>query len=82
MDIVVIKKLIGKHIVKRRKELKWTQRRLADESGLDEKNIDRFERGKINPYTSTFIKLAVALELDVNQILKDIQQEYNSSDKQ
>lgn len=76
----VFKKLLGKHLRKRRKEFKWTYARLADETNLDEDHIGKIERGVKEPFTSTLFKLAIALDLDVNQVFKDIQQEYNPSD--
>lgn len=50
---------------------KWTQRQLADESGLCRHTITRIEKGQTNPHTWTIYLIADALEVDARHLLKD-----------
>ncbi len=70
--------LLGQHFRKRRIEFNWTLARLADETNLDEDHIGKIENGVKGPLSSTLF--AIALNLDVNQMFKDIQQEYSPYD--
>jgi DNA-binding XRE family transcriptional regulator len=52
--------------VHRRRELGWTQRDLARESGVAQPVIARFECGITDPKISTLRRLADALNLDLS----------------
>lgn len=60
-DNEMIKKL-GKEIRKRRKVLRWSQEKLADEAGVTFKQVSRIERGLANPSTTTLVRIAAALK--------------------
>lgn len=49
------------HLKWKRQELRWTQKRLAKESGLTPEWINHFERGERIPSVPTLAALAKAL---------------------
>lgn len=57
--------LIGK-IIERRQVLGWTQKQLAEITGLKQANISRFESAQIIPRTDTLLTIALALGLKVD----------------
>lgn len=70
---------IFKQLRTRRIECEMTQAELAEAAGIDDKHLAKIERGNKQPFTHTFFKLAIALDLDTNRVLKNIQQEYDST---
>lgn len=62
-------KRLGKRIAARRKSLGWTQDALAERMGVDSETISRFERGAHLPSLPTLERLAIALRVEVGELL-------------
>lgn len=62
---------LGKRIVALRKERGLTQEKLAAKTGLDRVAIAYIETGKRTPRASSLYKIAVGLEIDINDLFKD-----------
>ena len=56
-----MRKLVGDHCARLRKERGWTQEELAERSGLTQQYLSDLERGKRNPTIVTIFELAQAL---------------------
>ena len=52
--------------VKCRKEKKMTQEQLAQRTGISRPNISRFESGNYNPSLEMMVRIAEALEMNLN----------------
>lgn len=63
------KKDIGKSIKRIRKSKNMTQEDLAKKVGIITNSISRIENGKNSPSTVVFIKIASALDVDLNELL-------------
>lgn len=50
-----------KEIYDRRKELGWTQTKLAEEANTHQANVSRIESGELDPRLSTIVELAEAM---------------------
>lgn len=61
---------MGEQIAKRRKELDWSQRRLAREADVPPADVSRIEHGKANPTLVTLAKLAGALDMDIRLVAR------------
>jgi len=60
-----------KNLAKIRKDKGWSQEKLAVESGISYNTIIKIERGGIkNPKIDTVIKLAGALGLSIDKLVK------------
>jgi len=64
--------LFGKRIRELRLKKKWSQEKLAEESGLHWTYISGIERGKRNLGIENVMKLARALKVDVGQLFKGV----------
>lgn len=62
---------MGEHIRALRKNLRLTQRDLAERCGVTQQHINRIERGKTKPGADVIIKLADALGTTTDDILKN-----------
>jgi len=62
-------KLIGKRIQQIRKNAGLTQERLAEKAWMHSKYIGQIERGEINTTLETLIKIAVALNMPISELL-------------
>lgn len=60
---------IGEKIKQRRKELKWSQRDLAEKMGYNHSTITRIETGKIDIPQSRIIQFANVLHTDVSYLM-------------
>jgi len=59
-----------KNLAKLRKQKRWSQEKLAVESGISYNTIIKIERGGIkNPKIATAIKLAEALGVSIDQLV-------------
>ncbi|WP_028450478.1 helix-turn-helix domain-containing protein [Chitinibacter tainanensis] len=62
--------LFGKRLAMLRKELGWSQERLALESGLARSYVGGIERGQRNPSLVNICRLADTLQLPPAELLK------------
>lgn len=62
---------IGDNIKKLRKEKDYTQKQLAEMSGIATITLQQYELGKRTPQTEQLIKLSSALQVDINSLLED-----------
>lgn len=60
---------IGLNIVFRRKQLGYSQEKLALEAGVDRTYIPKVEKGKVNLTINTLEKIAAALNVDVVKLI-------------
>ena len=56
--------------VKCRKEKKMTQEQLTQRTGISRPNISRFESGNYNPSLEMMVRIAEALEMNLNITLE------------
>lgn len=56
-------------IIERRRSLHWSQKELAEHSGIAQSEISKIERGRKSPTLDTYSRLATALRLDGLRIL-------------
>ena len=61
--------VLGARVAGRRKQLKWSQQKLAERVGVDAETISRFERGVNLPSLLTLEKLAGALNCEIGDLL-------------
>ena len=66
-----LNKIIGKRIKDRRKELKLTQKELADRLDVTRSLVGQYERGVRNPKPSTLQRIADALGISVTELLPE-----------
>jgi transcriptional regulator with XRE-family HTH domain len=50
-------------LIKRRRSLHWSQKELADHSGIAQSEISKIERGRKSPTIDTYSRLATAMQL-------------------
>lgn len=73
---------INEVIFKRRKELKMTQKDLADKLNVTDKTVSRWENGTTLPDVEMLKTIAGVLELDIMEFYKDVDtKEINHSEK-
>jgi len=65
----VIARFVGKHVVSRRTERRWTQSQLAQKVGISRQALSAIERGAQMPATETMYALAHALRCEVYDLL-------------
>jgi ribosome-binding protein aMBF1 (putative translation factor) len=51
-------------LIERRHSLHWSQKDLAEQSGIAQSEISKIERGRKSPTIDTYSRLATAMELD------------------
>jgi transcriptional regulator with XRE-family HTH domain len=61
---------LGKNLRAARKKLDLTQEEVAERSGVQAGEVSRIERGLRDPRVSTLEKLAKAVEISPDQLLK------------
>lgn len=61
---------IGQNVKKQRTELKMSMDKLAKKSGVSKAMLSQIESDKVNPTIATMWKIAHALEVDFNLLLK------------
>ena len=64
---------LGKRIIYLRKKRKMSQLQLSIESEINKNYISDLERGKRNPSLMILNKIAIALKIDMSELLKGIQ---------
>jgi transcriptional regulator with XRE-family HTH domain len=62
---------IGQRIAAAREAKGWSQRELADELGVSETQISRYERGRTSPKPARYEALANALEVPAETFFYD-----------
>jgi transcriptional regulator with XRE-family HTH domain len=70
-----IKKLMGDRVKDLRLKKKFTQERLSEDIGINPKYLSSIERGKENPTLNMLIKLAVSLDVEMEQLFSYLQYE-------
>lgn len=60
---------IGKFIAEERKQKGYTQRKLAEQLGISDKTVSKWERGNGFPEVSLLLPLCKELEITVNELL-------------
>lgn len=73
---------IGKHIVKARKELGYTQKQLADKLSVSDKTISKWERGIGCPDISLLLPLCTELQIEVSELLGKEKESLEIKDKE
>ena len=61
---------IGNNIRKKRDAKDISQQELADNSDVAKSTIQRIEKGEMNPSVLTLIKISLALETELSELLK------------
>ncbi len=69
MDEAEFVKIIGDNIVSRRTELGIRQIDLATSIGIEDSALRRIESGRTNPTAKTLLKIAVALNVEVSDLV-------------
>ena len=64
---------LGKRIIYLRKKRKMSQLQLSVESEINKNYISDLERGKRNPSLMNLNRIAIALKIDMSELLKGIQ---------
>ena len=64
--------LFGKRVRELRMKRKWSQEKLAEESGLHTTYLSGIERGRRNVGMENIVKVARALKVDVGQLFKGV----------
>ena len=62
-------KQVGEFIARRRKELKMTQKELAQKLGVTDRAVSKWENGRCMPDLSLFQPLSRSLKVGVNDLL-------------
>lgn len=62
---------LGRRIAELRRQHGFTQEALAAKTGLDRVAIAYIETGKRTPRASSLYKIAVGLDIDINELFKD-----------
>lgn len=60
---------IGKFIAERRKNQNMTQKQMAEQLGVSDKAVSKWETGKSMPDNSLLMELCALLEINVNELL-------------
>ena len=68
---------VSAYFVQCRKEKKMTQADIARRTGIPRTNITRFESGRYNPSLEMLVKIAAALDMKLELILKQLHSEEN-----
>lgn len=70
----------GKYIAEKRKQMGMTQKQLAEQVGITDKAVSKWERGKSIPDSMVMEELSRTLQISMNEFFsgEDIQEEYYS----
>ena len=71
LDEVLIIENIGRNMLAKRHQLKWTQARASEECDLSERAYGEIERGKTNPTIITLVKICRGLGIMLEEIIAD-----------
>lgn len=73
MDVLNVEKQLGMRIRYLRMQKKWSQEDLALEADINKNYLSDLERGMRNPTLKVMEKIANALEITIEELLKGIQ---------
>ena len=73
MDVMNVEKQLGMRIRYLRIQKKWSQEDLALEADINKNYISDLERGMRNPTLKVMEKIAIALEISLEELMKGIQ---------
>lgn len=76
------KKILGKHIRRRRQELNLTIEELSLRTDIDDKHLGRIERGEKLPNSFTLAKLQLILNLNSDVYLSEFKELFNKNNQQ
>ena len=71
LDEVLIIENIGRNMLAKRHQLKWTQARASEECDLSERAYGGIERGNTNPTIITLVKICRGLGIMLEEIIAD-----------
>lgn len=71
LDEVLIIENIGRNMLAKRHQLKWTQARASEECDLSERAYGEIERGNTNPTIITLVKICRGLGIMLEEIIAD-----------
>lgn len=71
VDITTLTRRIGTAIRRERKRRGVSQQRLADQIGCDRSLLSHLELGRASPTITMLVKIALALSIDVMQLLPE-----------
>ncbi|HLQ82359.1 MAG TPA: helix-turn-helix transcriptional regulator [Pseudogracilibacillus sp.] len=74
-DELLLLDVFTTHLKTKRLHSGMSQDKLSELSGVSIETISRTENNKTNPLLTTFIQLAIVLEIDVNEILEKYKQQ-------
>lgn len=66
------RKILGENIRTHRKNLKWSQEKLAEKADLHHNYIGDIERGEENVSVDTLMRIATALKVSLSDLVRDI----------
>jgi transcriptional regulator with XRE-family HTH domain len=64
--------ILGQNLRRLREKRKYSQIDLAAFINTDKQNISKIENGRVNVTLKTLLKLTIALDCSLNNLLKDI----------
>ena len=62
-------KRLGMNVRSHREQLQWTQERLAEETSLDPRTVQKIEAGQLNILVSTLARLGKAMRCASSELL-------------
>ena len=71
LDEVLIIENIGRNMLAKRHQLKWTQARASEECDLSERAYGEIGRGNTNPTFITLVKICRGLGIMLEEIIAD-----------
>ncbi|SJM50242.1 helix-turn-helix domain-containing protein [Gulosibacter sp. 10] len=74
-DRTPAQKIVGKRISALRAERHISQQDLGELADIHFTNIGKIERGEVNPTLVTLLRIAVALEVDVGELIQGLSAE-------
>jgi transcriptional regulator with XRE-family HTH domain len=66
------RKIVGENIRTRRRDLKWSQEKLAEKSDLHPVYLGKVERGEENVSLDALMRIATAMKFQVNDLTRGV----------
>ena len=70
MKIPKYRKILGENIRTHRRNMKWSQEKLAEKSDLHHNYIGDIERGEENVSVDALMRIAAALKITLTELIK------------